>query len=1127
MFAWWGRTVYRFRYIVIGVMVALCVGGGVYGIGLGEHVTQSGFYDEGSQSVAASIAADKAYGRDRTSHVVAILTPPDGKKVDDPEWMKKTTDELNQLVADNEDRMVGWVGWLRAPNSTDPTVQQMKTSDMSQTFVSVPLKGDDDDTILKNYQAIEPDLQKINDGNIQLAGLNPLASELTGTIGEDQKRAEVAAIPLVCVVLFFVFGGVIAAALPGLIGGLTIAGALGIMRLFAEFMPVHFFAQPVVTLMGLGIAVDYGLFMVSRFREEMAEGYSTEAAVRRAVMTSGRTIMFSAVILVASSVPLLLFPQGFLKSITYAIIASVMLAAILSITVLPAALGILGPRVDALGVSWLLKFAQPDPIASDPDNPRTNTFALASIPTGLLVPPVGIALGHLARKRIKETGEQGAQFALIGLTVGYITLLAGLAYGVSALKDADVIGSAPYWVLIGVVIFVAVVVAGVALARYVPLARTPIVWWLNWLAEKTQKTKTRAEVEQGFWGKLVNVVMKRPVAFAAPIAIAMIVLVIPLGQLALGGISEKYLPPDNPVRVAQEDFDKTFPVFRTEPLTLVIQNTDGQPVTDQQVAEIRSKALTISGFIEPDGDTAKMWQSRGGDSTDPSVRVIQNGLVDRNQAANKVAELRSISPPRGLTISVGGTPALEQDSIHSLFDRLPMMVLLLIITTTILMFLAFGSVVLPIKAAVMSALTLGSTMGVLTWMFVDGHGSGVMNYTPQPLMAPMIGLIIAVIWGLSTDYEVFLVSRMVEARERGMSTAEAIRIGTATTGRLITGAALVLAVVAGAFVFSDLVMMKYLAFGLLIALLLDATIVRMFLVPAIMKLLGDDCWWAPKWMKRIQERLGLGETELPDERRRPAVRAPEEALVGAGAPVAPRPRAPHDPTHPAAEGASRPGASTRAATPPRTDAPSTTGTTRIPTARPTADEPQTTRLSTAKNAVRNAVNNAAAATRAAAAPPAPRPQPPREDREIESWLGELRGTGAPAAQPTPPPAKQPSEGRARPSAESTRAMPVGTPPEGRGQRPRQPRPGPGNEPTTAIPALGTPPEGRGDADSTAAIPALGTPPEGRGGTPPAGRGRPPDPDATGKLEAREEDEKPKRRGGGMSAQDLLRREGRL
>ncbi|BBY95029.1 hypothetical protein MGALJ_46980 [Mycobacterium gallinarum] len=1094
MFAWWGRMVYRFRYSVIGVMVALCLGGGVFGISLGENVTQSGFYDEGSQSVHASVTADEAYGRDRTSHVVAILTPPDGKKVDDPEWMKKVTDELNQLVADHEDKMVGWVGWLRAPNSDDPTVQQMKTSDMSTTFISVPLKGDDDDTILKNYQAIEPDLREVNDGNIQLAGLQPLASELTGTIGEDQKRAEVAAIPLVCVVLFFVFGGVVAAALPGIIGGLTIAGALGIMRLLAEFMPVHFFAQPVVTLMGLGIAVDYGLFMVSRFREEIAEGYDTEAAVRRSVMTSGRTIMFSAVILVASSVPLLLFPQGFLKSITYAIIASVMLAAILSITVLPAALAILGSRVDALGVRWLMKFAEPDTIRSDPGNPRTNTFAIASIPTGLLLPPVGIALGHLARKRIRETGEQGAQFALIGLTLGYITLLGGLAYAISASKDT--LGTALYWVLMGIVIFVAVVVFGVVLARYVPLARTPIVWWLNWLAEKTQKTKTRAEVEKGFWGKLVNVVMKRPVAFAAPIAIAMIVLVIPLGQLALGGISEKYLPPDNSVRSAQENFDKTFPGFRTEPLTLVIENTDGQPVTDQQVAEIRSKAMTVPGFIEPDGDPAKMWQARGGESTDPSVRVIQNGLIDRNDAAKKVDELRSISPPRGLTISVGGTPALEQDSIHALFDKLPLMVTILIVTTTILMFLAFGSVVLPIKAAVMSALTLGSTMGVLTWMFVDGHGSGLMNYTPQPLMAPMIGLIIAVIWGLSTDYEVFLVSRMVEARERGMSTAEAIRIGTATTGRLITGAALVLAVVAGAFVFSDLVMMKYLAFGLLIALLLDATIVRMFLVPAIMKLLGDDCWWAPRWMKRIQERLGLGETELPDERRRPAVRESvenPEALVGAGAPAPARPRPPHDPTHPAAEGASRPGAASRAAAPPRTNAPSSTGTTRMPAGRPQADEPQTTRLSTARDAVRNAVHNAASATRGAAGPP-----PPREEREIESWLGELRGTGAPAGQPAPPPSRRPAtEARGRPSTASTRKMPGAAAPESQGPVPppqgrAQPQAQPDDAATTAIPA-----QRAEDSDT-----------------------------ATEKLNAAAE-EQPKRRGGGVSAADLLRREGRM
>ncbi|EUA43175.1 MMPL family protein [Mycobacterium xenopi 3993] len=175
---------------------------------------------------------------------------------------------------------------------------------------------------------------------------------------------------------------------------------------------------------------------------------------------------------------------------------------------------------------------------------------------------------------------------------------------------------------------------------------------------------------------------------------------------------------------------------------------------------------------------------------------------------------------------------------------MPLMLVILLTTTTLLMFLAFGSLVLPVKATVMSALTLGSTMGILTWIFVDGHFSKWLNFTPTPLTAPVIGLIIAVVFGLSTDYEVFLVSRMVEARERGMSTAEAIRIGTATTGRIITAAATVLAVVAGSFVFSDLVMMKYLAFGLMAALLLDATVIRMFLVPSVMKLLGDDCWWA-------------------------------------------------------------------------------------------------------------------------------------------------------------------------------------------------------------------------------------------------------------------------------------------
>jgi trehalose monomycolate/heme transporter len=774
VFAWWGRTVYRYRYIVIGVMVALCLGGGIFGMSLGKHVTQSGFYDDGSQSVKASVLGDQTYGRDRTSHVVATFTAPDGKTVEDPAWRDKIVAELNKFKSDHPDQVVGWAGWLAVSNPADapPLIKGMATEDKKHTFVSIPLKGDDDDSILNNYKTIAPDLQKLDGGTVQLAGLEPIANALTGTIATDQRRMEVLALPLVTVVLFLVFGGAVAAGLPVIVGGLSIAGALGILRFVAMFGPVHYFAQPVVSLIGLGIAIDYGLFVVSRFREEIAEGYDTEAAVRRTVMTAGRTVTFSAVLIIASSASLLVLPQGFVHSLVYAIFAAVGLAALLSITLLPACLGILGRHVDALGV-------------------RT-------------------------------------------------------AFRVPFLRNWKV-------------------------------SRT----YLNWLADRLQKTKTREEVEAGFWGKLVNFVMKRPLAFAIPIAVGMILLVIPLGNLSFGGMSEKYLPPNNSVRLAQEHFDKLFPGYRTEQLTVVIKSNNGSKVTDQQVADIRNRIAPITGF------TDKSWEERPcpaiagnpcvsgpNGTTQPkndSVRVIQNGLSNRNDAAKKIDELRAINPPKGLSLLIGGTPALEQDSIHSLFDKAPLMLVLLLGATTLLMFLAFGSVVLPIKAVVMSALTLGSTLGILTWIFVDGHFSTWLNFTPTPLMVVLIALVVAVGFGLATDYEVFLVSRMVEARERGMSTAEAIRIGTATTGRLITAAALVLAVVAASFVFSDLVLMKYLAFGLMAALLLDATVVRMFLVPSVMKLLGDDCWWAPRWARRLQNKMGLGEIDLPDERKRPTL----------------------------------------------------------------------------------------------------------------------------------------------------------------------------------------------------------------------------------------------------------------
>jgi trehalose monomycolate/heme transporter len=324
---------------------------------------------------------------------------------------------------------------------------------------------------------------------------------------------------------------------------------------------------------------------------------------------------------------------------------------------------------------------------------------------------------------------------------------------------------------------------------------------------------------------------------------------------------------------------------------------------------------------------------------------------------------------------------------------------------------------------------------------------------------------------------------MVEARARGMSTAEAIRIGTATTGRLITAAALVLAVVAGSFAFSDLMMMQCLAFGLMAALLLDATVVRMFLVPSVMKLLGDDCWWAPVWMKRLQNRLGLGEIHLPDERKPPSPRPrSSRPPTSTRPPVTPAPRPPHDPTHPSVDGAPRP---TRPATPPaRPDLrppvkeapPSAAGTKRMPApGRPEPKETATTRFSAQPNPP---------AGRPPAPPQGPPPSGRGDDREIESWLSDLRGgkTGDPrGAGPVPP---------RPPSADETRAL----------QIPREPSPGqPSAEPEDKTTAIPTPPRDNKDPEV-----------------------------ATEKLNSRGENERPRpRRGGGLSAQDLLRREGRI
>ncbi|UFS94403.1 MMPL family transporter [Nocardia huaxiensis] len=721
MFTRWGDLVYRLRYTVLGVTVAAFLGLGYFGLGVNDHLSSSGWFDPTSESVHAAILKDQAYSRDHNSDVVLLYTAPDGKTVDDPAWNQKIIDSLNALP--KQYPQISKVNVAPWKTETGQQVAQTVSPDRKHAFATVALNANNDTEMLQAYAAVQ-NAFTVPGVQVEVGGLQPIAYTLNNTIASDVKRMEMLALPAVAVLLFFIFGGVVAAALPLIIGGLTIIAANGMIMALTKYTEVNSFVSAVVSMIGLGLAIDYGLFIVSRFREELAEGYDTKAAVRRSVMTAGRTVTSSATMIIAASAGMLLFPQGFLKSVAYGTIAAVLLAMISSLTVLPAILSILGRRVDSLSLKWI------------------------------------------------------------------------------------------------------------------------------------NKTKTADEIENGYWGKMTAWVMKHPLKVAIPIVIGLLLLIIPVKNLQFGGISETYLPPDNPVRVAQEHFDEIFPLRKADPVQLVI-------VTDnsKDIGPILAQANKAPGLVK---------NAQFGIPSKPpngsNVWVSEATVEDSAHPEDTVDYLRSMEVPDSAEVMVTGQPVMMMDSIDSLLAKMPLMIALVLFITTVLMFLTFGSLVLPLKAALMSALGLGSTLGILTWIFIDGHGASLLNFTPQPIMSPVLVLIIAIIYGLSIDYEVFLLSRMVEARTQGASTTEAVRIGTAQTGRIITAAALILLVVTGAFAFSDLVMMQYIAYGMVAALFIDATVLRMLLVPATMKLLGDDCWWAPAWMKKIQQKIGLGEPILDDER---------------------------------------------------------------------------------------------------------------------------------------------------------------------------------------------------------------------------------------------------------------------
>ncbi|WP_338893146.1 MMPL family transporter [Rhodococcus sovatensis] len=707
MTRWASFVVSRKRWVLTVVVVVVALGG-IWGLGVFDRLSDGGYIDPSSE--AAEVSTLVANLGQQTSDIVAIYTAPEGKTIDDiaPDVTAVLDEFQRNYTVENVTSY--WTANAAAQ-------QYLVSEDRTKALATVTL-GAGSGVTFATFDQLLPQLEVPNVTS-QFAGGSVVGISFSTTLQNDLVRSEAIAIPITLVLLIIIFGGIVAAAVPVFVGILSILSALAILRVLTSFTEVNSFSLNVASLLGLGLAIDYGLFIVSRFREEMRGGAEPADAAIRTVLTAGRTIIFSGLLLICAFAGMLVFPQPVVKSLGFGAMAAVMGAAILSLTAVPALLAILGPRINSL--TW--------------------------------------------SKTASHRGEARAQ---------------------------------------------------------------------------------------KFWGGVVTGVMRKPGVVAVIVA-ALLVLSSPILTVTLGQVDYTALPKDDPARVAVETLNTEFP-STGEGATVVLRGLNGQKPQGSPIADVTRQAEEVDGIarVEFSGSTEDfvVLQATYGEPGE--------GETEEQSTSAAVAGLRQMMPPDDTEILVGGNRALVDDGNAAIAKWLPAMVAIMVISTLILLFLAFGSIVLPIKAVLMAGLSLGATFGILTWIFQEGHGADLLGVTPAPLEATFVVLILAVVFGLSTDYEVFLMSRMVEARTAGATTEEAVIIGAQRTGRIVTAAALILIIVTGAFTISNLSIMRFLGVGMILALIIDATIIRMLLVPSLVKLMGEANWWAPAWMKKVHAKVGIG-----------------------------------------------------------------------------------------------------------------------------------------------------------------------------------------------------------------------------------------------------------------------------
>lgn len=723
--------------MVAGLLAVLL---GIFGVPVADKLSPSGFQDPTAESSRAARLLTEKFGQGNVPLVI-VVTAPD--RYDSPRTVVVVTGILDQL---NKSGKVA--GVTSAWTTPQPANAALLSADQRSGLIVTGIVGDEARQQAYTKEITEAIVGDRNGVQVLAGGAAMVNLQVTEQSKRDLLVLEAIVVPLSFLVLIWVFGGLFAAALPVGVGVLAILGSLAVLRAVTSFTDVSIFALNLTTAMGLALAIDYTLLMVSRYRDELAEGAGRKQALVTTMRTAGRTVLFSAVIVALCMAVLVLFPMNFLRSFAYAGVATVAFAALAAVIVTPAAIMLLGDRLNSLDV----------------------------------------------RRAIRRM-----------------------------------------------------------LGRPEPVPKP---------------------VDQQIWYRSTKFVMRRAVPIGLAVVALLAVLGAPFFGVKPGFPDDRVLPKSASAHQVGDMLRADFAIDSDSEVAIVIPDSAGLDRAEvdryaaalSMVAEVNSVSAPSGTFIG--GRLAGPPLAATGEAGGATLLTVGTSLpLFSDSSETQLTRLHEVPTPGGRDVEFGGLAQTNRDSVAAITSRLPLVLSLMAAIMLVLLFLLTGSVVLPIKALILNMLSLSAAFGAMVWVFQDGHLGALGTTATGTLVANMPVLLFCVAFGLSMDYEVFLVSRIREfwlaSPQTSADNDESVALGLAHTGRVITAAALIMAISFAALIAAQVALMRLFGTGLTLAILMDATLVRLVLVPVFMHAMGKWNWWAPAPLVRLHRVLGISESGAP------------------------------------------------------------------------------------------------------------------------------------------------------------------------------------------------------------------------------------------------------------------------